>query len=242
MMKIYVVGLGPGNFSQITPAAQEALKAADVVVGYTTYINLIQDLLGDKEVVATGMRSEIERCEQAVELAKQGKQVAVVSSGDAGIYGMATLLYELLAEESEIDLEVIPGITAANAAAAVLGAPLANDFAVISLSDLMTPWEVIEKRLEGVAQADFVICLYNPMSKTRRDYLAKACEIALKYKSADTICGVVRNALRPGQSDQIMSLAELKDSEVDMFTMVIIGNAATHLMKGRMVTKRGYQV
>ncbi|NLB22861.1 MAG: precorrin-3B C(17)-methyltransferase [Clostridium sp.] len=241
-MKIYVVGLGPGNFSQITPAAQEALKAADVVVGYTTYINLIQDLLGDKEVVATGMRSEIERCEQAVELAKQGKQVAVVSSGDAGIYGMATLLYELLAEETEIDLEVIPGITAANAAAAVLGAPLANDFAVISLSDLMTPWEVIEKRLEGAAQADFVICLYNPMSKTRRDYLAKACEIALKYKSADTICGVVRNALRPGQSDQIMSLAELKDSEVDMFTMVIIGNAATHLMKGRMVTKRGYQV
>lgn len=213
-----------------------------MVVGYTTYINLIQDLLGDKEVVATGMRSEIERCEQAVELAKQGKQVAVVSSGDAGIYGMATLLYELLAEETEIDLEVIPGITAANAAAAVLGAPLANDFAVISLSDLMTPWEVIEKRLEGAAQADFVICLYNPMSKTRRDYLAKACEIALKYKSADTICGVVRNALRPGQSDQIMSLAELKDSEVDMFTMVIIGNAATHLMKGRMVTKRGYQV
>ena len=228
MMKIYVVGLGPGNFSQITPAAQEALKAADVVVGYTTYINLIQDLLGDKEVVATGMRSEIERCEQAVELAKQGKQVAVVSSGDAGIYGMATLLYELLAEETEIDLEVIPGITAANAAAAVLGAPLANDFAVISLSDIMTPWDVIEKRLEGAAQADFVICLYNPMSKTRRNYLANACEIALKYKSADTICGAVRNALRPGQTDQTMSLAELIVSEVDMFTMVIIGNAATH--------------
>ena len=177
----------------------------------------------------------------ALEQAKNGQNVAMVCSGDAGIYGMAGLMYELKAEYPEVELKIIPGITAANGGAAVLGAPLMHDFAVISLSDLLTPWEKIEKRLRAAAEADFVICLYNPSSKKRKDYLEKACQILLEFKRADTVCGIVKNIGRDGEAKKILTLEELKQTEVDMFTTVYIGNEQTKNLDGYMVTPRGYR-
>lgn len=237
---IYAVGLGPGDEAYLAPRARQALSDCDVVVGYSTYIKIIEDIIGDKSVVQTGMTGEVERCQKAVDLAMTGKEVAVVSSGDAGIYGMAPLLFQLA--EDKVAVEVIPGITAANAAASILGAPLANDYVSISLSDLMTPWQVIENRLRAVSQADLVTCLYNPMSKGRPDYLRKACDIALESKPADTICGTVRNALRGEPEVWLGTLQELRDRQVDMFTLVIMGNRASRLLNGKMVTDRGYQL
>jgi len=238
--KILVVGTGPGEISQITERARDALCYCDVIVGYDFYIGLISEHFGDREFIATPMTKEAERCELAVKEALKGKTVAVISGGDAGVYGMAGLMFEI-AHKYGIDIEVIPGVTAAVSGGAVLGAPLAGDFAVISLSDLLTPWEVIEKRLSAAAIGDFAIAIYNPGSKTRRDYLKKACHILLEYKPPDTVCGIVRNIGRDGQDYKITTLSKLAGAEVDMFTTVFVGNAGTVVLGERMVTKRGYK-
>lgn len=240
-MKLTVVGLGPGAGADLTGRARDAIAEADLVVGYTAYIALIRGAFPDKEMTSTGMRREVDRCRLAIEETVKGKQVAVVCSGDSGVYGMAGLIYELAQEYPPIDIEVVPGITAACGGAAVLGAPLTHDFAVISLSDLMTPWEKIEKRLACAAEADFVICLYNPRSHSRGDYLQKACDILLRHKPADTVCGYVRNIGRPGQQTATLTLSQLRENQdVDMFTTVFVGNSQTLLLNGKMVTPRGY--
>ena len=243
MTKIYAVGIGPGEEGYLAPKAKEALFQCDAIVGYTGYIELITELVQGKKVIATGMKGETERCEVAINEALKGLQVCVVSRGDAGIYGMASLLYELAEKHPTIEIEVIPGITAAVSAAAILGSPLTNDFAVISLSDLLTPWEIIEKRLDACSAADMVLCLYNPQSKKRSGYLEKACSIALGHKSSDTKCGYVRNAFGGGDMEsRTCTLAELRKANVDMFTTVIIGNSGTRIINGRLVTVRGYKV
>lgn len=242
-MKIFAVGIGPGNVSYLAPRAEEAILQSEVVVGYTGYVELITELVKGKEIIATGMKGEAERGKAAINEALKGKQVCVVSSGDAGIYGMASLLYELADKHSGLEIEVIPGITAAISTAAILGSPLTNDFAVISLSDLLTPWDVIEKRLDTCAAADMVLCLYNPQSKKRNDYLEKACSIALRHKMPDTKCGYVRNAFRGENYEScVCTLTELLKAQVDMFTTVIIGNANTKIFNGKLVTVRGYKL
>jgi precorrin-3B C17-methyltransferase len=241
LLKIYAVGLGPGSLSYLAPKAKEAILASDVVAGYTGYLELISDLIKGKEIITTGMKNEIDRCEAAIAEALKGKQVCVISGGDAGIYGMAALLYELT-DGHAIEVEVIPGITAANSAAAILGSPLANDFAVVSLSDLLTPWDVIEKRLDACSMADMVLCLYNPQSKKRSGYLERACAIVLRHKPPETNCGYVRNAFRDNGESRICSLAELSKAAVDMFTTVIIGNSCTKIINGKLVTVRGYRL
>ncbi|MHC1718426.1 MAG: precorrin-3B C(17)-methyltransferase [Acidaminococcaceae bacterium] len=240
--KVYVVGLGPGGVEQMTKRAQETLAACDVIAGYNVYIDLIKEDYKDKEFLSTGMRKEVERCKLAIEEALKGKTVAMVSSGDAGVYGMAGIMYQIAAEYPELEVEVIPGITAACSGAAVLGAPLISDFTLISLSDLLTPWEKIEKRLDLASQADFVICLYNPSSFKRHDYLQKACDIMLKNQRADVPAGIVRNIGREGEEYEIMTLAELRDAQVDMFSTVIIGNSQTEVINNKMVTPRGYKI
>lgn len=241
-MKLYIVGTGPGSIKQMTEAALNAIRESEAVVGYDKYIELIKEEIKGKEIYTSPMRSEKERCQKAVEYALSGRVTAVVSSGDAGVYGMAGLVYEIAAEHNELEIDVIPGITAAVSAAAVLGAPLMHDFAVISLSDLLTPWEKIEKRLKAAADADFVICLYNPGSRKRADYLKRACEYILEYKTADTKCGWVRNIDRDGEESGICDLGELINFNADMFTTVIIGNSATKVINGKLVTPRGYDI
>lgn len=241
-MKIYVVGLGPGNWNQMTQQAAEALETCDVITGYEVYVDLIRDSFLHKELISTPMKKETERCRIAVEEALKGKNVAMVCSGDAGVYGMAGLMFEVAQQYDPIEIEVIPGITAACSGAAVLGAPLIHDFAVISLSDLLTPWELIEKRIDCAAAADFVICFYNPSSKKRQDYLRLACEIILKHRGAHTMCGYVRNIGRDGEEGTVLTLEELKDTQVDMFTTVFIGNSQTKEIGGKLVTPRGYRI
>ena len=240
--KVYVVGLGPGGVEQMTKRAHETLAACDVIAGYNVYVDLIKDDYKDKEFLSTGMRKEVERCKLAIEEALKGKNVAMISSGDAGVYGMAGIMYQIAAEFPELEVEVIPGITAACSGAAVLGAPLISDFTLISLSDLLTPWEKIEKRLDLASQADFVICLYNPSSFKRHDYLQKACDIMLKNQRADVPAVIVRNIGREGEEYEIMTLAELRDAQVDMFSTVIIGNSQTEVINNKMVTPRGYKI
>ncbi len=240
MKKIYVIGLGPGNFDQITPKALNALNESDIITGYDYYIELIKPLIKGKEIFSTPMRQELDRCKKALEYALEGKTVAVVSSGDAGVYGMAGIIYQVCSKYPWVRIEVIPGITACCSGAAVLGAPLIHDFAVISLSDLLTPWEKIEKRLLLASEADFVICLYNPSSKKRADYLKKACEIMIKFKPQNTPCGYVKNIGREGEEYSIVALGELKSAKADMFTTVIIGNSQTKVINGKLVTPRGY--
>lgn len=191
-------------------------------------------------MLSTGMRREVDLRRAAVEHAAAGKEVAVVCSGDSGVYGMAGLIFEVAQEYDPVEIEVVPGITAACGGAAVLGAPLTHDFAVVSLSDLLTPWEKIEKRLTAAAQADFVLCLYNPASRSRPDYLARACDILLRDKPGDTVCGTVRNIGREGEENRILTLSQLRDTQVDMFTTVFIGNSQTKVIGGKMVTPRGY--
>lgn len=239
-MKVTVIGLGPGGGADLTGRARAALETCDLIVGYTAYIELVKPDFPEREVLSTGMRREVDRCRAAVEAALTGKDVAVVCSGDSGVYGMAGLIYEVAQEYDPIEIEVIPGITAACGGAAVLGAPLTHDFAVISLSDLLTPWEKIEKRLTAAAQADFVICLYNPSSRNRPDYLQRACDILLRDKDPDTVCGTVRNIGREGEEGKLLTLAQLRDTQVDMFTTVFIGNSQTKVLGGKMVTPRGY--
>lgn len=239
---VSVVGLGPGDAQFLTAQARHALQEADVLCGYTVYIDLVRPLYPEKETYATGMTREIDRCRWALQTAQTGKTVALVCSGDAGVYGMASPLLELAAEYPDVEVEVVPGLTAALSGAAVLGAPLAHDFCVISLSDRLTPWEMIEKRLACAAMGDFCVALYNPSSKGRPDYLARAVRILLANgKNADTVCGLVRNIGREGQTARILTLTQLENTAVDMFTTVYIGNAATKLLGGRMVTPRGYR-
>ena len=242
MSTIFVVGIGPGAYEKMTIEAADALRNCDVIIGYTVYVDLVKEHFAGKEFLTTPMRKEVERCRLAFETAAEGKQVAMICSGDAGVYGMAGLMYELSEEWPDIEIKVIPGVTAATGGAAVLGAPLIHDFALISLSDLLTPWEKIEKRLLAAAAADFVICLYNPSSKKRHDYLQKACDILLQYRDVGNICGYVKNIGREGESYRILSLKELRDTKVDMFTTVFIGNSRTMELNGRMVTPRGYKL
>ena len=226
---------------QMTVEAQKALEQSDVIVGYTVYVDLLREHFPEKQFLTTPMRQEVERCRMAFEEAKKGQTVAMVCGGDAGVYGMSGLILELQQEYPECEVEVVSGVTAALAGGAVLGAPLMHDFAVISLSDLLTPWEKIEKRLRAAAAADFVICLYNPSSKKRHDYLQKACDLMMKYKSPDTICGTVSNIARDGEEAHVMTLKELRDTQVDMFTTVFIGNSQTKEINNKMVTPRGYR-
>ena len=239
---VYVVGLGPGDAQLLTAQARAALQSADVLCGYTVYVELVRPLFPEKEVYATGMTREIDRCRWALETAQRGKTVALVCSGDAGVYGMASPLLELAAQYPGVQVEIVPGLTAALSGAAVLGAPLAHDFCVISLSDRLTPWAVIEKRLACAAMGDFCLALYNPSSKGRPDYLQKAVRILrANGKGPDTVCGLVRNIGREGQTSRVLTLAELENTPVDMFTTVYIGNAATRAVSGWMVTPRGYR-
>ena len=241
MSTVYVVGLGPGAEEQMTVRAQKVLEHCPVLIGYNVYIDLVKEQFPEKTFLSTPMRKEPERCRMAFEEAEKGQDVAMICSGDAGVYGMAGLIFEIGKEYPEIQIEVVPGITAASGGAAVLGAPLMHDFAVISLSDLLTPWEKIEARLLAAAQADFVVCLYNPSSRKRKDYLQKACDLMMKYKSPDTVCGTVAQIARDGETAQVMTLKELRDTEVDMFTTVFVGNSQTKNVNGKMVTPRGYK-
>ena len=252
------MSLGPGDGSYMIPRAVEALRAAEVVVGYKTYIEIIADMLEGKKVFSSGMRKEVDRCRSAIESALEGSRVALVSSGDAGIYGMAGLVFDICSERGlrvraaggaeggegeasgDFAIEVIPGISAFNAAASLLGAPLMHDFAAISLSDHLTPWDLIEKRLLACASADFVIALYNPRSKSRPEVLAKARELLLRFRSPETPTGIVRQAMREGEWKLITTLGELPFDEVDMQSVVLVGNSRTYAWNGWMATPRGY--
>ena len=241
MNKLYVVGIGPGAYEKMTIEASQALSKSDVIIGYTVYVDLVKEHFPGKEFMTTPMKKEVDRCVLAFEEAMNGKTVSMICSGDAGVYGMSGLMYEIGTRYPEVELEIIPGVTAATGGAAVLGAPLIHDFCLISLSDLLTPWEKIEARLLSASQADFVICLYNPSSKKRHDYLEKACDLMLQYKAPDTVCGIVGNIGREGDSMQVMTLEELKKTSVDMFTTVFVGNSQTKEIGGKMVTPRGYK-
>lgn len=242
MNLVYVVGMGPGSVRQMTLEAQQALESCDTIVGYTVYVELLRDAFPDKEYLTTPMRREADRCRMAFEEAQKGKKVAMVCSGDAGVYGMSGLMLELGDDYPDCEVQVVSGVTAALAGGAVLGAPLMHDFAVVSLSDLLTPWEKIEKRLRFAAAADFAICIYNPSSKKRADYLKRACDILLEELPEELVCGIVSQIGRDGERAEVMTLKELRDRQVDMFTTVFIGNSQTKVIHGRMVTPRGYKI
>lgn len=240
MKKLYVVGIGAGDYEGMTVGAVNALKSADIIIGYTVYCELMQPYFPDKRFLSTPMMQEVERCCLALEHAAAGETTAIICSGDAGIYGMVSPVLEL-AGEYGVEAEIIAGVTAASSGAALLGSPLSCDFAVISLSDLLTPSEVIETRLEHAAAADLCIVLYNPSSRRRPEHLRRACEIVMRYRSPDTVCGTAQRIGREGESVSIMTLAELAQTQTDMFTTVFIGNSATRLINGKMVTSRGYR-
>lgn len=241
-MKLYIVGIGPGRREGLTLEAEQALRNSALIVGYQVYTEQVRQFFPEKEkeYVSTGMRQEQARVQLALEAA-QNRTVSLVCSGDAAVYGMAGLALEMGERYPGTEIEVIAGVTAALSGGAVLGAPLTHDFAVISLSDLLTPMETILKRLRCAAEGDFTIVLYNPSSAKRADYLQKACDILLQYKAPETVCGYVRNIGREGQESRILLLSELRDTSVDMFTTVFIGNAETRIASGRMVTPRGYR-
>mgnify|MGYP002624588111 CR=1 FL=1 len=239
---LYIVGIGSGSPAGMTGEAVSAIESSSLIVGYSVYSELLRPHFPEKEYYSTGMRQEKERVIFALEKAACGLETALVCSGDAGVYGMASLACELSGGYPDVRIKVIPGVTAALSGAAILGSPLTNDFAVISLSDLLTPWEVIEKRLEGAAMGDFVIVLYNPMSKKRTDEFRNACDIILRHRSAETPCGIAVNIGREGESSRILTLGELKDTVVDMFTTVFVGNSATRVIGGKLVTPRGYEL
>ena len=240
--KIYVVGIGPGREDGMTIEAEKVLQEAEVIVGYPLYLKLLGDSFAGKKKLSTPMREEEKRCRMAFEEAEKGKRVAVVCSGDAGVYGMASLMYTLAEEYPFAEVEIICGVTAALSGAARLGAPLAHDFAVISLSDLLTPRGLIEKRLRAAAEADFSIAVYNPASHKRPQHLRWACEILLESMEKNRICGYVENIGRPGERAVILTLEELKEAELNMFTTVFIGNSSTKVIRGKMVTMRGYHI
>lgn len=237
---LYVVGFGSGSRENMTVEAERVILESDIVVGYTAYTDILKKYFPDKKYYSTGMKQERERVIYALENA--GTQtVAIVCSGDSSVYGMAGLAFELSVNYPDVDIEIVSGVTSALSGGAVLGSPLGHDFAVISLSDLLTPWDKIIKRVEYASYADFVMVLYNPSSKKRGDYLSKACDIMMKYKNPDTVCGIVRNIGRNGQESRILTLSELRNTSVDMFTTVFIGNSETKIINGRMVTPRGYK-
>ena len=238
---IYVVGIGPGNKEYMTLEAIEAIKDSDVIVGYKTYVDLIEDMIDGKEVIKNGMRQEIDRCKKAIEISKTGKKVALISGGDSGVYGMAGLVEELNKDENE-EIRIIAGVTSSISAAAVLGAPLMNDFCHISLSDLMTPWDVIEKRLKLASEADFVIAIYNPKSMGRPNHLSKAFEIMGEFKSKDTPVGIVKNAGRINEEVYICRFGDMNFDICDMSTMIIVGNKETYINNDRIITPRGYRL
>lgn len=239
MAKLYVVGIGPGGRENMTLKAVEVLKSCDLIVGYTPYIEYLGDLKDGKELYSTGMRGEIERCKFAVDKVREGKNTAIVSTGDAGLYGMAGPILEMA---DDIEVEIVPGVTAAFSAASELGSPIMHDYCSISLSDLMTPWEVIEKRIESASEGDFVITIYNPKSKTRVDHLKKAISIMLKYKSPITPVGIVKNSGRDGMEKHITTLGEIDYDIIDMCCVLIVGNSKTYAKEGKMVTPRGYDL
>lgn len=238
MGKLYVIGIGPGGPSYMTLRAMDAIKESDIVVGYSKYIDMIKHLLAGKEIFSTGMKGEEERCKKALKLSHD-KIVSVVSTGDSGIYGMAGLILQLRLDE---EVEVIPGVTASSAAASVLGAPLMHDNCNISLSDLMTPYELIQKRVNLAAEGDFVISLYNPKSKGRPHYLSECINIIKMHRDGNTPIAVVKNALRDGQEVSISTLDVFDDNIADMLSIVIIGNSQSYVKDGRFITPRGYKV
>lgn len=243
MSKIYVVGMGPGSLEDMTPRAKNAIENADLIIGYSAYIELVKSFFPGKNFISSGMTREVERCSLVLEKALEGSTVALISSGDSGIYGMAGIMLEVVNKSGKnVPVEVIPGITAASAAAAILGAPVMHDFAVISLSDLLTPWELICKRVECAAQGDFVICIYNPKSKHRSGYIGIARDIMLKYKAGGTPVGIVRNAGRQDEGYVIATLDNMLEHEIDMFTVVIVGNSKSYVENGKMITPRGYEI
>lgn len=239
--KIYVVGIGPGSIDEMTHRAYRVLKEVDVIAGYKTYIDLVKDEFSEKEFYSSGMKKEVERCEQVLEIAKSGKSIALISSGDAGIYGMAGIMIEIASKEG-YDVEIVPGVTSTVAGAALVGAPLMHDQAIISLSDLLTDWDVIVKRLDRASEADFIISLYNPKSKGRVTQIVEAQKIMLKHKSKDTPVALVKNISREGESYILTTLGEFLNYEIDMFTVVIIGNSKSYIINDRMVTPRGYHI
>ena len=244
--KLYLIGFGPGSHEHLTPKAREAIAEAEVVVGYYTYIDLVRDLLDGKEVVETGMTEEIARASAAIDRAEEGKVVAVVSSGDAGVYGMAGLIYEVLHDrgwnpETGIPVEVIPGITAANSIASLVGAPLAHDFAVISLSDLLTPLDAIYNRVDKAAEADYVIVLYNPKSGRRTKQIVETQRIIAQHREPATPVAIVKSAFRDAQTVVLTDLEHMLDYDIGMLTTIIVGNSQTFTFEGKMVTPRGYR-
>ena len=251
MGKIYVVGMGPGREEGMTLEAVQALSASDVLIGYTVYIDLLREKYPEKELLTTGMKQEVERCRLCLEQAGAGKTVSLVCSGDAGVYGMASLMLEVAEKEAnknakknaaeETEIEIVAGVTAALSGGALLGAPLGHDFCVVSLSDLLTPWELIERRLRAAAEGDYVIVIYNPGSRSRADYLKKACDILSEKLPPERPCGLARRIGREGEEAGVCTLEELKEKEVDMFTTVFIGNSMSRNINGRLVTPRGYR-
>lgn len=239
MAKLYVVGIGPGGREHMTYKAVEVIRESEVIVGYTPYIEYLGDLVEGKELYSTGMKGEIKRCEQAIEMVKKGKTTAIVSTGDAGLYGMAGPILELA---EGIEVEIVPGVTAAFSAASELGSPIMHDYASISLSDLMTPWEVILKRVEKAAEADFVITMYNPRSKGRPEHLEEAIDLVLKHRKPTTPVGIVKDSGRPGTQVTITTLGEMDYEMVDMLTVLIIGNSNTYIEDDKMITPRGYKI
>lgn len=246
MGKITVIGIGPGSLEDMTPRARKAIESAEVVVGYKTYIKLVESIIGGKEIIDNGMMQEVERCQLAVKSAAEGKETVVISSGDSGIYGMAGLVLELVLQLPENERPewggVVAGISAVQASAAILGAPLMHDFAVISLSDLMTPWELIKKRAEAAASADFVIALYNPKSHKRVNHIEEIREIVMKYRSPETPVGIVSSASRDAEEKVISNLDNFTKEDIHMFSLVIIGNSNTYVKDGYMITPRGYKL
>lgn len=238
MNKMYVLGIGPGEYEQMTIKAVRTLENADMIVGYSVYVDLIREYFADKKFYCTPMMGEIERCKAVIQYYRDGLNVAVICSGDAGVYGMSSLIYELA--EPDMNIKIISGVTAACSGAAVLGSPLMHDFAVISLSDLLMPFDVICKRIECAAMSNMCICIYNPSSRKRSDYLSQMCDIIMRYQSADLICGAVKNIGRDGETYEIMTLDKLKGYQADMFTTIFVGNSFTKIINGKMVTPRGY--
>ncbi|MBR6159942.1 MAG: precorrin-3B C(17)-methyltransferase [Lachnospiraceae bacterium] len=239
---IYVVGIGPGAGNTMTLQAKEALDVCDVITGYKSYTDLVREQYPKKQIIESGMRQELERCRQCIDLAKQGKNVALICSGDAGVYGMASPMLEIAKAGDFEDVRIIPGVTAALSGAALLGAPLGHDLCIISLSDLLTPWEIIEKRLKCAAEGDFCIVIYNPASSRRKEYLSNACKVMLTISPPDRLCGYVRNIGRDGTDMRICTLSELAGADVDMQTTVFIGNSRTYSANGRLITPRGYTI
>lgn len=238
---LYVVGTGPGAAEHMTGAATAALQDSEVIIGYKTYLDLIPEFLENKEVISSQMMKEVDRCGKALEIAEEGKTIVLVCGGDPGIYAMAGLVFEMAEKtDKQCKIEIIPGLAAVNSCAARLGAPLMHDFAAVSLSDLLTPWPLIEKRLEAVAMADFVTAIYNPKSKKRTTQIVQAREIFLKYRSPETVVGIVTAATRKNEKVVITTLADMLDNEITMQSMVMIGNSQTYRWNDIMITPRGY--